>query len=105
MAQQEGYIQQQSSCCRNKSNNHKNNTQQKRQQQGQQEQFVESSSMPAHAAQVGAYLLEQVAGLPTTVFYASEFRYAPPPLLLAQGGDATAARGAAYAAFLERGRA
>jgi predicted NBD/HSP70 family sugar kinase len=31
--------------------------------------------------------------------------YAPPPLLLAQGGDATAARGAAYAAFLERGRA
>ena len=33
-----------------------------------------------HAAQVGAYLLEQVAGLPTTVFYASEFRYAPPPL-------------------------
>ena len=54
MAQQEGYIQQQSSCCRNKSNNHKNNTQQKRQQQGQQEQFVESSSMPGHAAQVGA---------------------------------------------------
>ena len=33
-----------------------------------------------HAAQVGAYLLEQVAGVPTTVFYASEFRYAPPPL-------------------------
>ena len=31
--------------------------------------------------------------------------YAPPPILLAQGGDATAARGAAYAAFLERGRA
>jgi predicted NBD/HSP70 family sugar kinase len=30
--------------------------------------------------------------------------YAPPPILLAQGGDATAARGAAYAAFLERGR-
>ena len=34
-----------------------------------------------HAAQVGAYLLEQLAGLPTTVHYASEFRYAPPPLV------------------------
>ncbi len=33
-----------------------------------------------HAAMVGAYLLEQFAGIPTTVFYASEFRYAPPPL-------------------------
>jgi glucosamine--fructose-6-phosphate aminotransferase (isomerizing) len=33
-----------------------------------------------HAAQVGAYLLEQMAGIPTSVFYASEFRYAPPPL-------------------------
>jgi glucosamine--fructose-6-phosphate aminotransferase (isomerizing) len=33
-----------------------------------------------HAAQVGAYLLEQLADLPTAVFYASEFRYAPPPL-------------------------
>ena len=33
-----------------------------------------------HAAMVGAYLLEQFAGVPTTVFYASEFRYAPPPL-------------------------
>jgi len=33
-----------------------------------------------HAALVGAYLLEQFAGIPTTVFYASEFRYAPPPL-------------------------
>ena len=33
-----------------------------------------------HAALVGAYLLEQLAGLPTSVFYASEFRYAPPPL-------------------------
>ncbi|MEB3305608.1 MAG: glutamine--fructose-6-phosphate transaminase (isomerizing) [Cyanobacteriota bacterium] len=33
-----------------------------------------------HAAQVGAYLLEQLAGIPTHVFYASEFRYAPPPL-------------------------
>ena len=31
--------------------------------------------------------------------------YAPPPLLLAQGSDATAARGAAYAAFLEREQA
>ena len=33
-----------------------------------------------HPAQVGAYLLEQLAGIPTSVFYASEFRYAPPPL-------------------------
>ena len=33
-----------------------------------------------HAAQVGAYLLEQFAGIPASVFYASEFRYAPPPL-------------------------
>ena len=33
-----------------------------------------------HAAQVGAYLLEQLAGISTSVFYASEFRYAPPPL-------------------------
>lgn len=33
-----------------------------------------------HSAMVGAYLLEQFAGIPTSVFYASEFRYAPPPL-------------------------
>jgi len=33
-----------------------------------------------HAAQVGAHLLEQLAGIPTSVYYASEFRYAPPPL-------------------------
>ncbi|MCP9887067.1 glutamine--fructose-6-phosphate transaminase (isomerizing) [Cyanobium sp. ATX 6A2] len=33
-----------------------------------------------HAALVGAYLLEQLAGIPTSVFYASEFRYGPPPL-------------------------
>ena len=33
-----------------------------------------------HAAMVGAYLMEQFAGLPTSVFYASEFRYSPPPL-------------------------
>ncbi len=33
-----------------------------------------------HAALVGAYLLEQFAGIPTAVFYASEFRYAAPPL-------------------------
>ena len=33
-----------------------------------------------HAAQVGAYLLEQLAGIPTSVHYASEFRYGPPPL-------------------------
>ena len=34
-----------------------------------------------HAAMVGSYLLEQFSGIPTNVFYASEFRYAPPPLL------------------------
>jgi len=33
-----------------------------------------------HAALVGAHLLEQLADIPTTVHYASEFRYAPPPL-------------------------
>lgn len=33
-----------------------------------------------HAALVGAHLLEQFAGVPATVYYASEFRYAPPPL-------------------------
>ncbi len=34
-----------------------------------------------HAALVGAHLLEQLAGVPSSVYYASEFRYAPPPLL------------------------
>ncbi|MFB2876063.1 glutamine--fructose-6-phosphate transaminase (isomerizing) [Floridanema aerugineum] len=33
-----------------------------------------------HAGLVGKYLLEQLAGVTTTVQYASEFRYAPPPL-------------------------
>jgi glutamine---fructose-6-phosphate transaminase (isomerizing) len=33
-----------------------------------------------HAALVGKYLLEQVAGISTQVHYASEFRYAPSPL-------------------------
>lgn len=33
-----------------------------------------------HAALVGKYLLEQLAGIPTQVQYASEFRYAPTPL-------------------------
>tara|TARA_B100000900_G_scaffold120069_1_gene101378 strand:- start:1097 stop:2989 length:1893 start_codon:yes stop_codon:yes gene_type:complete len=33
-----------------------------------------------HASLVGSYLLEQFAGIPTNVFYASEFRYSPPPL-------------------------
>jgi glutamine---fructose-6-phosphate transaminase (isomerizing) len=33
-----------------------------------------------HSALVGKYLLEQLAGIPTQVHYASEFRYAPPPL-------------------------
>ncbi|MDR7922388.1 glutamine--fructose-6-phosphate transaminase (isomerizing) [Thermosynechococcus sp. HY213] len=34
-----------------------------------------------HASLVGKYLLEQIAQIPTSVQYASEFRYAPPPLL------------------------
>lgn len=33
-----------------------------------------------HAALVGKYLLEQLAGIPTQVQYASEYRYAPPPI-------------------------
>ena len=34
-----------------------------------------------HAALIGQYLLEQVAGIPTTVDYASEFRYSPKPII------------------------
>jgi glutamine---fructose-6-phosphate transaminase (isomerizing) len=34
-----------------------------------------------HAALVGKYLLEQVADIPTTVDYASEFRYSPKPII------------------------
>ncbi|HLO89285.1 MAG TPA: glutamine--fructose-6-phosphate transaminase (isomerizing) [Nostocaceae cyanobacterium] len=33
-----------------------------------------------HAALVGKYLIEQLAGVPTQVQYASEFRYAPSPI-------------------------
>jgi glutamine---fructose-6-phosphate transaminase (isomerizing) len=33
-----------------------------------------------HAALAGKYLLEQLVGIPTAVQYASEYRYAPPPL-------------------------
>ncbi len=33
-----------------------------------------------HASMIGAHLLEQFAGVPTKVYFASEFRYAPPPL-------------------------
>ncbi len=33
-----------------------------------------------HAGLVGKYLLEQLAGIPTVVQYASEFRYAPRPM-------------------------
>jgi glucosamine--fructose-6-phosphate aminotransferase (isomerizing) len=33
-----------------------------------------------HASLVGKYLLEQLAEIPTQVQYASEFRYAPPPV-------------------------
>lgn len=34
-----------------------------------------------HAGLVGKYLLEQLAGIPTMVQYASEFRYSPSPLI------------------------
>ena len=34
-----------------------------------------------HASLVGKYLLEQLAGVPTSVQYASEYRYSPPPSL------------------------
>ncbi len=34
-----------------------------------------------HAGLIGKYLLEQLAGIPTTVQYASEFRYAPTPVM------------------------
>ncbi|ELS33145.1 MULTISPECIES: glutamine--fructose-6-phosphate transaminase (isomerizing) [Pseudanabaena] len=34
-----------------------------------------------HASLVGKYLLEQIAGVPTSVQYASEYRYSPPPSL------------------------
>ncbi|BAC90156.1 glutamine--fructose-6-phosphate transaminase (isomerizing) [Gloeobacter violaceus] len=33
-----------------------------------------------HASLVGKYLIEELAGIPTEVNYASEFRYCPPPL-------------------------
>jgi glutamine---fructose-6-phosphate transaminase (isomerizing) len=34
-----------------------------------------------HAGMVGRYLLENLAQIPTLIQYASEFRYAPPPLM------------------------
>ncbi|MEL6439071.1 MAG: glutamine--fructose-6-phosphate transaminase (isomerizing) [Cyanobacteria bacterium J06621_8] len=34
-----------------------------------------------HAALIGKYLLEQIAAIPTTVDYASEFRYSPKPII------------------------
>ncbi len=34
-----------------------------------------------HAALVGKYLLEQLVGIPTTVNYSSEYRYAAPPII------------------------
>ncbi|GAB4245359.1 MAG: glutamine--fructose-6-phosphate transaminase (isomerizing) [Stanieria sp.] len=34
-----------------------------------------------HASLIGKYLLEQLAGIPTTVDYASEFRYTPKPII------------------------
>lgn len=64
-----------------------------------------------HAALVGAHLLEQLAGVPSSVHYASEFRYAPPPLLpqtltigVTQSGE-TADTLAALAIEVERHRA
>ena len=64
-----------------------------------------------HAAMVGAYLLEQFAGIPTSVHYASEFHYAPPPLAphtltigVTQSGE-TADTLAALAMEAERRRA
>jgi len=64
-----------------------------------------------HAALVGAHLLEQFAGVPTSVHYASEFRYAPPPLAantltigVTQSGE-TADTLAALAMDAERRRA
>ncbi|SAY39431.1 glutamine--fructose-6-phosphate transaminase (isomerizing) [Candidatus Synechococcus spongiarum] len=64
-----------------------------------------------HAALVGAHLLEQLAGIPSSVHYASEFRYAPPPLLphtltigVTQSGE-TADTMAALTIEMERHRA
>jgi glutamine---fructose-6-phosphate transaminase (isomerizing) len=34
-----------------------------------------------HAALIGKHLLEQLAGIPTTVDYSSEFRYSPKPII------------------------
>jgi glucosamine--fructose-6-phosphate aminotransferase (isomerizing) len=68
-----------------------------------------------HASLIGQYLLEQIAGIPTAVHYASEFRYAPPPLLphtltigVTQSGetaDTLAALEMEQARRLERGQA
>ena len=64
-----------------------------------------------HAALVGAHLLEQLAGVPSSVHYASEFRYALPPLLpqtltigVTQSGE-TADTLAALTIEMERHRA
>ena len=64
-----------------------------------------------HAALVGAHLFEQLAGIPSSVHYASEFRYAPPPLLprtltigVTQSGE-TADTLAALTIEMERHRA
>ncbi len=64
-----------------------------------------------HAALVGAHLLEQLAGVPSSVHYASEFRYAPPLLLpqtltigVTQSGE-TADTLAALTIEMERRRA
>ena len=48
--------------------------------QGLQRIQILACGTSRHAALVGAHLLEQLAGIPTSVHYASEFRYAPPPL-------------------------
>ena len=64
-----------------------------------------------HAALVGSHLLGQLAGIPSSVHYASEFRYAPPPLLprtltigVTQSGE-TADTIAALTIEMERHRA
>ena len=48
--------------------------------QGLQHIQILACGTSRHAALVGSHLLEQLAGIPTSVHYASEFRYAPPPL-------------------------
>ncbi|ELS00163.1 glutamine--fructose-6-phosphate transaminase (isomerizing) [Gloeocapsa sp. PCC 73106] len=48
--------------------------------QGVQQIQIIACGTSWHAGLVGKYLLEQLAGIPTAVQYASEYRYAPSPL-------------------------